>query len=557
MTAPVAPSPAHTTDNPVEVLELLLDLSATLAAQRSYSDLLESVARHGRQLLRAARMEILTLDYTNCYLLPAAADPPADGIAPGSRVPLYNNGTERNVSNPASFAAFTGRIVQLPDIYKFTGFDFGEIHQRDRILGRRTTSYVAVPLRNHDAMTIGVVQAFDIGSAAVSGNAVLPPWMARGLLAFTSMAAVAMTNLRLIEDKQRLIRQLGRSNDTLVKENARLRSEVGQASTLSEIVGSSPAIHETFQLIERTVDSNVTVLLLGETGSGKEVLAQAVHRKSQRRDGPFIVQNCAALPEHLLESELFGHKRGAFTGAHEAKIGLFQAADRGTLFLDEIGDMPLGLQGKLLRVLQDGEVRPIGETRSRRVDVRIIAATNADLREKVRNGAFREDLFYRICVFPIRVPPLRERRPDILLLSDHFLARTAAAHGRQKPRLARAAADLLEQYDYPGNVRELKNAIERALLLSDGDGLIEPAHLPLEIAGPRYNDEIRRPGPVPPDAKTLKTILQRYETVVLATMLEDHGWNQTRAARKLGISRRSLVEKIQRYGIRHNSAGEV
>ncbi len=548
------PGTAVVQDDPVELLELLLDLAATLAAQRSYVELLDSVARHGRQLLRAGRIEVLTLDYTNCYLLPTAIDPTGAGTASGDRVPLYD-GTERNVTNPASYAAFTGRTVQLPDVYRFTGFNFSDVHRRDRLCGHRTTSYVAMPLRNHDAMTIGVVQAFDIDVPPPLGDALLPPWMARGIRAFSSIAAVAMTNLKLIEDKQRLIRRLGRSNDALEQENARLRDEVGQAVMLPDIVGESPAIRETLRLLERTVDSNVTVLLLGETGSGKEVLAQAVHRRSQRRDGPFIVQNCAALPEHLLESELFGHRRGAFTGAFEAKIGLFHAAHRGTLFLDEIGDMPLGLQGKLLRALQDGEIRPIGETKSRKVDVRIVAATNADLREKVRNGTFREDLFYRLCVFPIRVPPLRERRSDILLLADHFLACTALAHGRAKPpRLARAAADLLEQHDYPGNVRELKNAIERALLLCDGDGLIEPAHLPLEMTG-AHPDDVRLPGPVPPDASTLKSILQRYETVVLATMLEDQGWNQTRAARKLGISRRSLVEKIQRYGIRQNLSG--
>lgn len=548
-------APSAIGEDPVQILELLLDLSATFAAKRSYSDLLDSVVRQGRQLLRAARVEVLTLDYTNCFLLPAAVDAEGNGASQGERIPLYD-GTERNIASPASYAAFTGKIVQLADIYKFTGFDFGDIHRRDAQLRRRTTSYVAVPLRNHDAMTIGVVQAFDIGASAPSREGILPPWMARGILAFASMAAVAMTNLKLIEDKQRLIRRLGRSNDALERENARLRSEVGQVLMFPEVIGNSPAIRETFRLVGRAMDSKVTVLLLGETGSGKEVLAQLVHRKSQRRDGPFVVQNCAALPEQLLESELFGHRRGAFTGAFEAKIGLFQAADQGTLFLDEIGDMPLGLQGKLLRVLQDSEVRPIGETRSRKVDIRIIAATHMDLRDKVRNGTFREDLFYRLCVFPITVPPLRERRTDILPLANHFLARAGAAHERQKARLSRAAADLLEQYDYPGNVRELKNAIERALLLSDGDGLIDPAHLPLEIAGPRPGEDIRLPGPVPPDAKGLKTILQRYETVVLATMLEDHGWNQTRAARKLGISRRSLVEKIQRYGIRQNSSGQ-
>jgi sigma-54 dependent transcriptional regulator len=251
-TAP-RPHPAAQ-DDPVEVLELLLDLSATLAAQRSYSDLLDSVARHGRQLLRADRIEILTLDYTNCYLFAAAADPAIGAASSPDRVPLYD-GTERNITNPGNYAAFTGKIIQLPDVYKFSGFDFGDIYRRDRALGRRTTSYVAVPLRNHEAMTIGVVQAFDIGTSTPEGGGVLPPWMARGILAFASMAAVAMTNLKLIEDKQRLIRRLDRSNDALEKENARLRSEVGQTMAFPDVIGESPAIRETFRLIARTVES--------------------------------------------------------------------------------------------------------------------------------------------------------------------------------------------------------------------------------------------------------------------------------------------------------------
>jgi sigma-54-dependent transcriptional regulator len=542
-------------DDPVEILEFLLDLPTSLAAKRSYAELLESVAQQGRRLLRAGRIEILTLDQTNRFLVPAASDPkPAGGTA--EPIPLYA-GAERNTTNAAAHAAFTGKLVRLPDIYRFTGFDFEALHREDRLVRRRTRSFIAFPLRNHDAMTIGVVRGFDMDWGLE--DAVVPPWLDRGVQAFASMAAVAMTNLKLMEDKQQLIRRLGRSNTSLETENARLRSQVVQVEALPDVIGESQAMREVYQLVARTLDSTVTVLLTGETGSGKEVMAQAIHRGGKRKSCPFIVQNCAALPEHLLESELFGHRRGAFTGAFESKPGLFQAADRGTLFLDEIGDMPLGLQGKLLRVLQDSEIRPIGETRSRKVDVRIIAATHKDLREKVRSGEFREDLYYRLCVFPIRVPPLRERRADILPLVEHFLGRAAIAHGRDKPLISAAAAELLERHLYPGNVRELKNAVERALLLLDGDGPIQCEHLPAELAGSSGNGdapgETMLLGPIPPDGSDLRTILQRYETAVISTKLEDHGWNQTRAARELGISRRSLVEKIQRYQIRRESPG--
>lgn len=526
------------------ILELFLALSNTLPALRSRDELLPVAAQRARILLQAGRVDVLTLDPTNQFLLHAISDPvQADRAEP---LALYS-GVSQNTKSAAAHAAFTGRLVKVPNTYAFSGFDFYALYERDRLDRRRTGSFVAFPLRNHDAVTIGVIQAFDVnwlGSAA-------EPAMERWIKAFAPMVAGALSNLRLIDEKQSLIRRLGRTNEHLEEENARLKSRVNATRPFPEIAGESSAMLGMFRLVARTLDTNVTVLLTGETGTGKEVIAQAIHRNSSRSSSPFIVQNCAAVPEQLLESELFGHRRGAFTGATENKPGLFQAANGGTLFLDEIGDMPMSLQAKILRVLQDSEVRAIGDTRSHKVDVRIIAATHRDLRERVREGYFREDLYYRICVFPITMPPLRERRSDILLLADHFLKQIATRHGRRRPAISNPAAELLERYDYPGNVRELKNAIERAVLLIDGNGAICPDHLPAEFAH-RSTPSMRLPGPLPPDVEGLRNIVQRYEAIVLSSMLEDHGWNQTRTAEVLHISRRSLVEKIQRYAIRRN-----
>lgn len=537
-----------------EFLSFFLSLSVTLAAQRSRDELYAVVAAQARHLIGARRSELLTLDHTNQHLVMMASDP-----LPGARpapIPLYE-GTGRNMSRVAAQAAFSGRIVAVPDVYGFSMFDLSDLHVRDQRDGWRTRSTLAFPLRNHEGMTIGVIQAFDIEDAGSTPETVLPDGLQRFVLSFAPMAAVAMTNMRLLDEKQSLIRRLGRSNDNLEEENARLRSHVSQKTTFAEVIGDSPAMQDAFKLVRRTLDSKVTVLLNGETGTGKEVMAHAIHRNSIRRDGPFIVQNCAALPEQLLESELFGHRRGAFTGATENKTGLFQAADRGTLFLDEIGDMPLTLQGKILRVLQDSEVRPIGETRGRKVDVRIIAATHRDLREHVRAGLFREDLFYRICVFPIVLPALRERVSDILPLANHLVAQFAAQMGRARPRISTEAAELLERHPFPGNVRELKNVVERALLLLDGGEVIGPQHLPTELQRLGYVHEYVLPGPTPPDAGDLREILQRYEAIVISSWLDNHGWNQTLTARALNISRRSLVEKIQRYAIRRPAPHEA
>ena len=269
-----------------------------------------------------------------------------------------------------------------------------------------------------------------------------------------------------------------RLREELERERDYLREEVNVAMNFGRIVGSSPALNRMLQRVEAVAQTPASVLLLGESGVGKELVARALHAQGPRADGPLVRVNCASIPKELFESEFFGHVKGAFTGAHRDRIGRFQLADGGTIFLDEVGEIPLELQGKLLRVLQESEFERVGDDRTRKVDVRVIAATNKDLTTLIREGEFREDLYYRLSVFPIDVPPLRERGQDVVQLAQDFLEQTCLEFGREKLSLTRAQADALLEYDWPGNVRELKNVIERAVILSTGNTLRLDASLP-------------------------------------------------------------------------------
>ncbi len=310
------------------------------------------------------------------------------------------------------------------------------------------------------------------------------------------------------------------------------------------IIGESKAMQEVFEHLRKVVDTRVTVLIEGETGTGKELVASAVHYWSNRRDKLFVAQNCAAMPENLLESELFGHKKGAFTGATDDKKGLFELAHGGTLFLDEVGEMPVSLQAKLLRVLQEGEVRPVGSNRTKHVDTRIVAATNRDLEKEVAEGRFREDLFYRLKVFPIRLPPLRERREDIPTLAVHFLKRYAEEFGRSVRGFSQQAMEALQAYRWPGNVRELENEVQRLVIQAEGDQFIEPHHLSQRI---RQAESVL--GRVRPAKGTLKEMMEEIEKCLLREALEEHGNNKSATAKTLGITREGLHKKLKNYGM--------
>jgi len=332
----------------------------------------------------------------------------------------------------------------------------------------------------------------------------------------------------------------------LVEENVYLRRELEQKYTFSNIIGKSRPMQEVFALVERVARTSSTVLVEGESGTGKELIARAIHFASPRAKHKFLSINCGAMPENLLESELFGHERGAFTGALKEKKGLFHEAHRGTLFLDEIGEMTPPMQVKLLRVLQQKVVRKVGSNEEEAVDVRIIAATNRDLSEMIAAGTFREDLYYRIQVIPIRLPPLRDRREDVPLLADYFVRKYAQDMGTPPKRISPAAMAILERYRWPGNVRELENLVERALALTASD-VIEPLDLPgyLRETQPTLGEEAR----LPPQGLDLEEYLDTLRAEMMRQALERCGGVQTRAAELLRMSFRSFRYYAKKAGV--------
>jgi transcriptional regulator with PAS, ATPase and Fis domain len=336
-----------------------------------------------------------------------------------------------------------------------------------------------------------------------------------------------------------------------------LRRDLARHELLEEIVGVSPEMAEVYYLMNSAAVSPISVLVVGETGTGKEHVARAIHRMSARANKPFLAVNCAALSEHLLNSELFGHRRGAFTGADRDQPGFFRAASGGIIFLDEIGEMPLAMQPTLLRVLQDGEIISVGDTRAEKVNVRVFSATNRDLKAAVAAGRFRADLYYRLSAFPIRLPPLRARRRDIPLLAARFLAIASERQQKEIREFDSAAVDLLEKYDWPGNIRELQNEIERAVVLAPRGASIGPEHLSDELRGESQGtsadskaEHLETSGMQAPNGALLRDARAGFEARYISEVLARNRGNVSRSATVLGISRISLQRKIKEYGLR-------
>lgn len=346
------------------------------------------------------------------------------------------------------------------------------------------------------------------------------------------------------KDEIVMVLKKAEERERLKEENSRLRDTVARRFEYSGIIGRSAGMEELFNQIRKVADLKTTILILGESGTGKELVARAIHRNGRRASRPFVAVNCGAIPESLLESELFGYARGAFTGAVSDKRGLFEQADGGTLLLDEIGEMPLVLQVKLLRVLQEEEIRRVGASVSTKIDVRVISATSRDLDADVREGRFREDLYFRLNVFCLRLPPLRERVEDIPLLAEHFLTAAFRERGVEKPRIAPDAMRSLMSYGWPGNVRELENAIEHAAIVCEGgwisDGCLPPAIRSAHSGQPVFDQD---------EDLSIKKAEDAIERDLIRKALARTSGNRTQAAKILEISHRSLLYKLKEYGI--------
>ncbi|MEZ4360686.1 MAG: sigma 54-interacting transcriptional regulator [Kofleriaceae bacterium] len=405
-----------------------------------------------------------------------------------------------------------------------------ELSSSESIMGGRILSMLAVPLWRGDDI-IGLIQADNRNSAGMFAEQDLEVALLLG-----AQAALAIDNATLIQ-------RLRIAEDRLRGENVYLRRREGKVR-FDNIIGEAPAMKIVLAQLERVIDTRATVCIAGETGTGKELIASAVHNQSQRQDKMFVAQNCAALPENLLESELFGHRRGAFTSADSDKKGLFEIADGGTLFLDEMGEMPLTLQAKLLRVLQEGTIRAVGATTEKQVDVRIICATNRDLAAEVEQGRFRQDLYYRLMVFPIELPPLRDRREDIPALAAFFLRRYAEEYRAELPGFTQEALDALTNYAWPGNIRELENEVQRLVIQAESGHWIEVTDL-----SPRLRKVEGTVNRIAPKKGTLREMMEQVERWLITEALRDHGNNKTKTAATLGITREGLHKKLAKFGL--------
>jgi len=405
-----------------------------------------------------------------------------------------------------------------------------ELSSSESIAGGQILSMLAVPLWRGDDI-IGLIQADNRFSAGMFATGDLSVALLLG-----AQAALAIDNATLVA-RLRIAEERARGENVYLK-----RREV--KIKFDNIIGESPAMKSVLAQLERVIDTRATVCIEGETGTGKELIASAVHYQSARRDKMFVAQNCAALPENLLESELFGHKRGAFTSADSDKKGLFEIADGGTLFLDEMGEMPMALQAKLLRVLQEGTIRPVGATSEKQVDVRIICATNRDLAAEVEKGRFRQDLYYRLMVFPIKLPPLRERREDIPELAAHFLKRYAEEYRVELPGFTPDALDALASYSWPGNIRELENEVQRLVIQAESGHWIEVTDLSPRLR--KIEGTVTR---IAPKQGTLKEMMDQVERWLIAEALREHGGNKTKTAAALGITREGLHKKLAKFGV--------
>lgn len=526
-TKPVPPAQAQVLDH--KTLMALVDASQAMNGDLALASIFDRIAHQAATILRAEGASVLVLDHASRELVFETVTGPAGDQLRGQRV--------KADEGIAGQAIKTRRAVRVDDVVQNRNF-FSGIDDQTKLT---TRSLMAAPLIHRDNV-IGVVEVINpLGRERFEDSDL------ELLRVFANLAAAAASNAQVIE--------------RITRENECLRSAAPTAS----IIGESPALMAALQLCKKVAAVPTTVLVTGETGTGKEMTARVIHQDSDRNDKPFIAVNCAALAETLLESELFGHEKGAFTGAADRKLGRFELADGGTLFLDEVGEMTAVSQTKLLRVLQEQEFTRVGGTETIRCDVRIIAATNRDLRVEVEQGRFREDLYYRLNIFPVQTPALRDRREDIPLLVKHFVDQFAPRIGTTAPTVGQDAMAAMMRYDWPGNIRELRNVVERCTLLAEGQ--VGLGDLPAEIAraGGMPGDppaiasdkQFARTEPhihVEPAAaiqgQPMTSRLAEQEKKLLINALEEINWNQSAAARLLGISRDHVRYRMKKYGLK-------
>jgi Nif-specific regulatory protein len=494
--------------------QLLSDIAKVFAESLDLGEMLRSMLKSLDTHLKLQRGTITLLDPETEMINIKVAH----GISEKSK----KQGSYKVGEGITGLVVQSGREIVVPDISKDPRF----LHRTGsrKLSGGKQTAFFCVPIKL-EGKTIGALSVDRKAGDADDFDANI-----RLLNVISTMVAQAVKLNKLVESDRKQLRD----------ENVQLRQELKTRFSMHNMVGSSSTMQEVYRLIEQVAGSNATVLIRGESGTGKDLVAHAIHYNSPRAHKPFVKVNCTAMPETLLESELFGHEKGSFTGAVERKIGRFEKGHGGTIFLDEIGDFPLNLQVKVLRVIQFKEFERVGGLETIKTNVRIIVATHKNLEEQIKDELFREDLYYRINVFPIYLPPLRERKDDIMLLADYFLEKYVAENNKNITRISTPAIEMLTRYHWPGNVRELENCIERAVLLCDGD-VIRSEHLPPSL------QMIKKTQPVA--SRSMVETIANTERELIVDALKKCGGQQRRAAKELGITERILGYKIKKYNI--------
>lgn len=507
-------SKVHEMERRYSIIETLLNVSASINSALNFDEVLNKIVDAVVRITAGNRGLLMLKDEKTGVLHPVLAR-----SKEGQNMP--HEGFDVSLSVVRKVAE-SGQPLFITDMGEEK-----DLKDQRSIVDLNIMTVICIPLRFEDRL-VGVIYS---DSDTVSER--FTPSDLAIMNAFGAQAAVAIDNAKRHGELETVTR-------SLEKQNVSLREELAGRYEFSGMVGRSRAMQQIFDVIRKVAPLSTTVLIQGETGTGKELIAKAIHYNGARKNKPIVSINCGALPREILESELFGYRKGAFTGADQDRAGLFEAANGGTIFLDEIGEMPVDLQVKLLRVLQDGEVRRVGEDSSRSVDVRVISATNRDLASEVEVGNFRRDLFYRLNVVPIHISPLRERQEDILPLAEFFLAKFSEEMKKPRPGLARAVKELLLQHQWLGNVRELENAIERALALAEGNDVLDVAQFEHLVKRPVVGQFVEGEG-------TLKSMLFVWEREIIQKTLIVHSWNITRAAAALKISRQQLHAKIKKH----------